>query len=124
MRINAEGSSIRNQPATSYYDLYPERKRTGPYTPKHTLIAQAGNPPKESRSSSESSQSPMRRSRSGGQLKSLPAVPAGTAHASHSNASLRLPRPIDKDINYSGPEPKGIARTTALTEQQRLGHAH
>lgn len=61
----------------------------------------------------------MRRSRSGGQLKTLPAVPASSAHATHSSASLRPPRPIDKDVDHSGPEPRGIPSTTALAEQPR-----
>ncbi|SJX60290.1 uncharacterized protein SRS1_11604 [Sporisorium reilianum f. sp. reilianum] len=77
----ADDTRSRNRPATSYYDLYPERKRTGPYVPKHTLVEHEGNRLDESRASSSSSAA-VRRSRSGSQLASNHFKTTGSSQSS------------------------------------------
>lgn len=60
--VNGSGDSTK-----SYYDLYPERKRTGPYIPKSALVAPEKAPDQGTSSALSDS---VGRSRSGNQLHS------------------------------------------------------
>ena len=86
LQIGADDAISRRRPAKSYYDLYPERKRTGPYIPKHSLVVHEGKKLDGSQASASKS-SPLRRCRSGSQLD---------PYHPDSAASAQAPRPNDK----------------------------
>ncbi|TKY90485.1 hypothetical protein EX895_000483 [Sporisorium graminicola] len=77
----AEGTRSRNGPATSYYDLYPERKRTGPYIPKHALVEHDNGKRSDKNKASGAGNNALRRSLSGSQL------------VSHHNTAIDLSQP-------------------------------
>ncbi|SPO19899.1 uncharacterized protein UTRI_00295_B [Ustilago trichophora] len=109
------------QPGTSYYDLYPERKRTGPYIPKPTLLAHENILPSDSRTPG-SKEGTIRRSRSGSQLDSQHESTTYTTDSKHkhSGASLRLPDSID-DAG-SRPVRRSVSSTYAASSKA-LGRA-
>lgn len=99
----AEDTRSRNRPAQSYYDLYPERKRTGPYIPKHALVEHESNRLEESKASG-SRDNALRRSRSGSQLVS---------HHSNTTVSSQPPRQTDRRDAQSSTTQDSVTGTYA-----------
>lgn len=98
----ADDPVSHSRPAKSYYDLYPERKRTGPYVPKHALVAHDGNQLNENRQAC-SSDSSIRRSRSGSQLGSYHSDQGKLNQSRPVSASSRPHKTPSQDNDRSGP---------------------
>ncbi|CDR98672.1 uncharacterized protein SPSC_02490 [Sporisorium scitamineum] len=101
----AEDTRSRNRPAKSYYDLYPERKRTGPYIPKHALVEHEGKPIGESKSPG-SGNGALRKSRSGSQLAS---------RHPNTTGSSQPPRLNDRNDARHGTTQESVAGTYAAS---------
>lgn len=111
--LSVNGSSNAGvRASTTYYDLYPERKRTGPYVPKADLVAHSDSLIPNSRTTA-SSNGPIRRSRSGDQLSSYrKGSSTFLASRENKNSSVRSPK-------HSRPEEITIAAPSTVMERTR-----
>ena len=100
--------------ANSYYDLYPERKRNGPYVPKTTLIAHDSILDNHSRASA-SKHAVVRRSRSGSQIDSHHTDSPRSTNTKQSGTSLRPPNPHEADGSGVRPVRRSASSTYAAS---------
>ncbi|SNX81564.1 uncharacterized protein MEPE_00269 [Melanopsichium pennsylvanicum] len=97
----------------SYYDLYPERKRTGPYIPKPALVAHEYASCHSSASISRDGT--VRRSRSWSRLDSCYRGTPSPADRKDSAAPLRPPEEIQADQRLSRPVQRSASSTYAAS---------
>ena len=107
-------SNDGGQPAKSYYELYPERKRTGPYVPKSTLVAPERLSSDQKRTS-VLRDGTIRRSRSGSQLDSRREKTAGLTSRKQTAESLRPLHSLQDSTNGLGSIQRSASSTSAAS---------
>lgn len=128
-RMMGGATNAGGQSAKSYYDLYPERKRTGPYIPKPALVDHLGDPCKQSITSGSGSGS-IRRCRSGSQLssqrkdtaaassrKDKEAVPRQSHAAGNGRSEIESLRRSASSTHVVSPMALGLARPHIPAQQ-------